>query len=663
MNSLVTQRLLATAVAIVFTGYSAVALSTTGATVAITAGSEEPTLLSNGGGGYAPPTDHIAPEVRQSLLQDARANRLALGLPGDATDNVGVKQLGSQRNAGFSPLALPTGAQRLNWPVRAGADNRNDFQTGVSNYLDLDATTGEVLDYACGTRSYDTAAGYNHQGIDISSWPFPWTTMEDNGLDVVAAAPGTIVSKVSNEADRSCSFNTTANWNVVVLAHSDGTQTVYGHLKRNSLTSKSVGDAVAAGEYLGQVGSSGVSTGPHLHFELLDSNDQPIDPFAGSCGASDSRWRWQPEYNKTRINSVQTSAAAPVIGECDGSELTSQTSSFQPGDPVYLTGFFVNQKVGEVASMELIAPDQSVWLAVPLGTPNELFEFSYYWRSFIAPEIPGQWRARVSINGESSETGFTVGAPATSGVVVSAMLPGSRSVGLNQTASVFATIANGGSVPLDGCRILPLDSFSGDVSFQATDPLTNALVGVPNTPVAIDVGASRSFVVSLTPNVAVSPINVAFNYKCNNAPRARSVRGLNTLQFSAAAEAPADILPVSATATSDGVVRLGGSSASAAFATAAVNIGTSVDGVTVVPRFGSDDLVLNVCETEASGACKAAPAPSVSVNFGSAARTFSVFVSGTGTPVAFDPESTRIELSFERGGEVRGVTSVAVTTD
>ncbi len=656
MNFLVSQRLLAIVTALVFTGYSAL----------VSAAEELPALLSSGGGGYVPPTDHIDADMRQSLLHDARTNRRALGLARDSATAADAKQITAPGKTVLSPLGLPSGAQRLSWPVRVGSDNRNDFQTGVSNYLDLDTTTGSVLDYACGSRSYDTASGYNHDGVDISSWPYPWTTMDNNGLDVVAAAPGVIVNKVSGSADRSCSFNTTTPWNVVVLAHSDGSQTVYGHLKKDSLTSKSIGDAVVAGEYLGQVGSSGVSTGPHLHFELLDSKDQSIDPFAGSCGASDSRWRWQPDYNKTRINSVQTSTAAPVLGQCDGGESATQAANFQPGDPVYLTGFFVNQKLGDIASLTLIAPDQSVWLSVPLGSLNEQFAFSYLWRSFIAPDIPGRWRARVSINDQSSETGFTIftgGTVSAPGQVVAAMLPGSRSVGLNQTASVFATIANAGTVPLEGCRILPLDSFSGDVRFQATDPQTNALVGVPNTPVTIEVGASRSFVVSLLPSVEVAPLSVAFNYKCNNAPRAISVRGLNTLQFSAATQAPADILPVSATASSDGVVRLGGTSASAAFATAAVNIGASVNSVTVVPRFLSDDLTINICETEANGVCKAVPAPSVSANFGSAVRTFSVFVSGIGAKVAFDPAATRIELSFEHDGEVRGVTSVAVTTD
>lgn len=618
-----------------------------------------PVLLENGGGEHAAPSDHIDPVMRAELLANARSVRAELGL--DVPRVAGGKALAQAR--AFVPGALPNGTTQLSWPVRSGADNRTDFQAEVSNYVDLDAAPNALRDYACGTRTYDTPAGYNHDGIDISSWPFPWTTMDADGLDVVAAADGVIVTKIDGRADRSCTINTNAQWNLIVLAHSDGNQTLYGHMKRESLTSKSVGDAVVAGEYLGQVGSSGVSTGPHLHFELLDANDNPLDPFAGACGAADSHWRWQPEYDRSRINAVLIGNAAPVIGQCNGSEVPNLDAEFVAGDPIYVSGYFVNQRANDAAQLQLIQPNGSVWLDVPMGSPAEHYEFSYWYRSVIAPSIPGQWRARITLNGETSETGFSIGEPVTAGGVVAAVLPGSRSVGLGQPASIFATMANGGATELLGCRILPLGPFAGQVSFQATDPATNALTGAVNQPVAIAVGGSRSFVVTVSPNVAVAPSTLEFNFKCNNAPRAMSVRGLNTLQFSAAATAPADIVPVSATATADGVVRLGESTGAAAFATAAVNIGTTASAVSVTPQAQDLALSLSVCETNAAGGCAEAPAASLSADFGSTARTFSVFVTGTGEEISFDPQNNRVELVFEHAGVVRGVTSVAVTTD
>jgi murein DD-endopeptidase MepM/ murein hydrolase activator NlpD len=54
--------------------------------------------------------------------------------------------------------------------------------------------------------------------------------------------------------------------NVVVIAHSGGITTLYGHLSRFS-RGLSVGDRVQQGQLIGRVGMSGLATGPHLHYE------------------------------------------------------------------------------------------------------------------------------------------------------------------------------------------------------------------------------------------------------------------------------------------------------------------------------------------------------------------------------------------------------------
>jgi murein DD-endopeptidase MepM/ murein hydrolase activator NlpD len=61
----------------------------------------------------------------------------------------------------------------------------------------------------------------------------------------------------------------------VRIVHPDGWSTRYAHLRRLYV---SEGRTVAAGDALGEVGSSGRSTGRHLHFELLLPDGRPVDP-------------------------------------------------------------------------------------------------------------------------------------------------------------------------------------------------------------------------------------------------------------------------------------------------------------------------------------------------------------------------------------------------
>lgn len=63
--------------------------------------------------------------------------------------------------------------------------------------------------------------------------------------------------------------------NAIMLRHSDSMQTLYGHM--SAFANIKAGQHVRAGEIIGYVGSTGVSTGPHLHYEVL-INGQPVNP-------------------------------------------------------------------------------------------------------------------------------------------------------------------------------------------------------------------------------------------------------------------------------------------------------------------------------------------------------------------------------------------------
>ncbi|MBC3192922.1 M23 family metallopeptidase [Pseudonocardia sp. C8] len=61
----------------------------------------------------------------------------------------------------------------------------------------------------------------------------------------------------------------------VRVKHDDGTVTVYGHINRSLVK---VGQKVAAGQQIAEVGNKGQSTGPHLHIEVVDPSGTKINP-------------------------------------------------------------------------------------------------------------------------------------------------------------------------------------------------------------------------------------------------------------------------------------------------------------------------------------------------------------------------------------------------
>ncbi len=147
-------------------------------------------------------------------------------------------------------------------------------------------------DWNCGSITYD-----GHQGSDFGVGS--WSGMEE-GREVVAAANGIVVDVHDGEYDRCTgeSADCSGYGNYVFLRHADGRYSFYGHMSTDSV-SVSLGDFVACGEPLGMAGSSGHSTGPHLHFEVREPDWSVVEPFAGRCGADQTSWNEQGEYDST----------------------------------------------------------------------------------------------------------------------------------------------------------------------------------------------------------------------------------------------------------------------------------------------------------------------------------------------------------------------------
>ena len=296
------------------------------------------------------------------------------------------------------------------WPLQF-APGVSDFgYHGISNFVDHDPTfPNHLLDYDCGARTYDQASGYNHAGTDIFLWPFAWAKVAASEIQIVAAAPGTIVFKDDGNADHNCSFNG-GDWNAVYVQHSDGSVAWYGHMKRATLTTKIVGDTVVQGEYLGVVGSSGNSTGPHLHFEVYDGANL-VDPFSGSCNALNAStwWQAQPPYYDSAINSITTGTAPPVFPSCPNVETSHASDTFEPGDPVVFGSYYRDQRTGQLADHTIYRPDGSVFDSWTHVNTLAYFPATYWYWTYenFAPGGPtGTWRYTIAFEGHLYEHEF-----------------------------------------------------------------------------------------------------------------------------------------------------------------------------------------------------------------------------------------------------------------
>ncbi|MFN8282813.1 MAG: peptidoglycan DD-metalloendopeptidase family protein [Chitinophagales bacterium] len=303
----------------------------------------------------------------------------------------------------------------FDWPLRQAAGFNDPGFYAISNYVDENKNYPNLIqDYNCGNRSYDLASGYNHQGTDIYTFPFSWNKMNNNAVEIIAAAAGTIIGKSDGNYDKNCAMGS-GNWNAVYVQHSDGSVAWYGHMKSGSLTTKSVGSTVTKGEYLGLVGSSGSSTGPHLHFEVYTSNTYTtlVDPWAGTCNAlngNTSWWASQQAYHVPTLNKIQTHSRAPVVYGCDTEEKTNFKNAFQSKDTIIFGLYFRDQENGTTMNVTIYKPDNSIWTSWS-NTFNVYYSSSYWYWTYVLPtNAPtGTWRFVATYNGKTVTHNFTVG--------------------------------------------------------------------------------------------------------------------------------------------------------------------------------------------------------------------------------------------------------------
>ena len=191
---------------------------------------------------------------------------------------------------GFSSDVIAQGIQ-LGMPI-ACEPGRTCY---LQNYVDVDSSQSS-RDYKCGTLTYD-----GHNGTDFR---LPSLASQKAGVDVLASASGRVLRVRDGVQDNA--FGKSARdavrdvecGNGVVIEHPEQWETQYCHMANASLAVKP-GEQVKAGQPLGQVGLSGLTEYPHLHFTVRHKGTI-VDPFAygaaaGACGSG--KPLWHPELH------------------------------------------------------------------------------------------------------------------------------------------------------------------------------------------------------------------------------------------------------------------------------------------------------------------------------------------------------------------------------
>ncbi len=250
-------------------------------------------------------------------------------------------------------IAGPAAALELALPV----DCEMGARCYIQRYVDRDAGPDSV-DYTCGSLTSD-----GHNGTD-----FRVATLAESqkGVAILAAAPGRVRAVRDGVQDLGTDYAPDGKecGNGVVIAHGDGWETQYCHLREGSVA-VAVGAPVATGDKLGLMGLSGDTQFPHLQFSVRKGGET-IDPFdarnmAQACGlpADDSLWspgaREQLMYRSGGLVDLGLTNEAPTLSAISAGYPTNSARS--DGPAMILWARFYGLRKNDVLSLILFAPD------------------------------------------------------------------------------------------------------------------------------------------------------------------------------------------------------------------------------------------------------------------------------------------------------------------
>ena len=299
-------------------------------------------------------------------------------------------------------IALPAKAQTptFQFPVQCTPGET----CWVMNYQDIGPNDKKDTDPTCGPRTYD-----GHKGTDIA---LRSKQEMDKGVAVLAARDGKVLRVRNTEPDRfptkeelkSAQDAKKECGNAVMIEHAPGLQTVYCHLKQNSITVKQ-NDMVKAGDPIARIGLSGYTEFPHLHFGILWEGAW-VDPFTGlnatnTCGTVKNRL-WDSSvplaYEPASIYAAGFSDKVPNLNALDrGEKILESISAASPVLSFWISMFGV--QAGDVITLEIKNPDGKIFATRTITQDKTRARQFYYTGRKLSEDVlkPGTYTAHATL--------------------------------------------------------------------------------------------------------------------------------------------------------------------------------------------------------------------------------------------------------------------------
>ena len=369
----------------------------------------------------------------------------------------------------------------------------------ITAYTDQDPAPGFARDYRDRQYAYDGSKSINFSLPDFAAM--------DRGVDVLAAAKGTVVESHDGEFDRVVSVDAPVQPpkpdNYVLIDHGDGWLTRYGRL-RNGSVAVSPGQVVTAGQEIGQVGGSGES-GPSsysenntfLRFEVTHDGEV-VEPFLDA----EAFWQTPPTFAGDLVGVwyMTSNAARPPNNELF--EHLPRRNVFHPGETVVVNTPMHGLNAGRSHANRYFRPDGTQF-SDPGVTPADR---PFTWRTSsiaLGANAPrGVWEVNLEVDGEElARTSFVVADPS----------QGLPEIKLYQGSTY---VIDGRTTPIDFGRVdrgatAPRRSFS--IQNFGSRPLTLGQVTLPDgfsvvgtMPTSVPAGSSRTLTIQLDNQIAAT---------------------------------------------------------------------------------------------------------------------------------------------------------------